>query len=380
MMNMIKCTALLAFLAKLATASLTLSGNEASILIRRHLEDANAYFQYDLSEFSLRFDRCQYVKMYDDEMAGDEESSSPLVVKHFAIFRLCPSDECDTCAGTFGRYVTEVEEYLERTVEEQKAGFEYMCENCEQRCDEDDDYCSGCGKLCYQDENLESLGFVDAADYVQCQQLQMDNEDDSLQLYIGPRCSKDGSKVLIGLFSDEDCFDPYTEADPEDYLGFNISYHLLSHTNYDDGSYCLSCKENEADENEQDKEDTDDANEMCEDIYNTAAKCESNYGLGGFIQTAREDEYYENQVENEFMVCNFIESLLWNSYTETGDINIEGDLDVIHRDMTKLQKIALTFLSISIIGLLAAVYYIQKRIGVSFPKVQLSFQGDAQFT
>ena len=58
---------------------------------------------------------------------------------------------------------------------------------------------------------------------------------------------------------------------------------------------------------------------MCEELYSASAKCESKNGItAGFIQTNREERDYENQVENEFMVCNFIESLVLDSYTERG--------------------------------------------------------------
>ena len=100
---------------------------------QRLLEDGGDYFEYDISEFSLRFDKCQYVKMFDDELAEDEDSDSPLSVKHFVVFRLCPSDECGSCSTTFGRYVAELEEYLQATVNEQEKAFESMCNNCQER-------------------------------------------------------------------------------------------------------------------------------------------------------------------------------------------------------------------------------------------------------
>ena len=325
----------LALLVAAGSSDASLSETEAKSLIQRHLEDGqNEYFQYDLSEWSLRFDRCQYVKMYDDEMAEDEESDTPLAIQHFAVFRLCPSDECDTCSEVFGRYVTEIEEYLQFTVQEQQKALEYTCQTCQEQCGDDDyvnddESCSECTEKCYELENLEANGYVDAAEFIECQKLNLNNGDgegeegegeennnngdDDLELYIGPRCSRNGERILIGLFSDEDCLDPYTDADPEDYLGYNISYHHLVHTYRNDGSNCLSCMESEMDANEEDQQDADDVNEMCEGVYNTAAKCESKYNLGGFIQTMREDENYENQVENEWMVCDFIESLIYDS-------------------------------------------------------------------
>ena len=386
------------FLATMATGMVlgaSISELEANNLIERHLENAgNTYFQYDLSKFSLRFDRCQYVKMYDDELAEDEESDSPLATRHFVVFRLCPSDECETCSEIFGRYVSEAESYLAATVEEQQEALAYVCNNCQESCNDDEEYCIECGNLCYDYQNFEANGYIDAADYIECQELEMNNDDgnddgendngenndsnDELQLYIGPRCSQDGNRILIGLFYDDECLDPYTLAKPEDYLGAEFSYHSLAHTYKNDGSYCLSCKESEENYNEQDGQDADDVNEMCEEVYSSAAKCESEYGLGGFIQTMNEDYDYDNQVENESMVCNFIESLLWDSYTETGEINLDGDSEVILRETTGLQKVAVSLLALSIIGLLTLGNYTQKIIAKSLSKVELASRGNGQ--
>ena len=185
-------------------------------------------------------------------------------------------------------------------------------------------------------------------------------------------CASYEQKINIGLFTDENCWDPYTDLDVEDVVGAKLSYHLISHASTDEGSVCLSCMEQEEDNNEQDQADYDDVNEMCEDLYYAAAKCESKTGLeGGFIQTNREDQDYENQVENEFMVCTFINSLLWNSYTETGEIDSYSVQDAVIRKTTPLQAVSLTLLSLSVVGLVAVVVYMHRRIDTQFPKTNL---------
>ena len=385
----------------------TISEEEAISLVNRHLgqqqdDTAVDYYEYNLANFSLRFDRCQYVKMYDDDMAQDGGSDSPFAIKHFAVYRVCPSDDCQKCKnGVFGRYVNELDDYLQYTVAAQESAFEYMCNNCQEQCNGQN--CTGCGKICYHLDNLEANGYIDAANFIQCQKLQMNYGDDGagvdddggnaqgdqgrnrkldqagddgnqLQLYIGPRCSRDGTRVLIGLFSDEDCLDPYTTADPEDFLGGKLSYHLMAHTSSNDGEYCLSCMESDEDANADDEADGDDVNQMCENLYNEAAKCESKYGLNGFVDKNREEGDYENQVENEFMVCNFIESLLSNSYTETGDINLEGGEYVIIRQATTLQKAAGSGLAVTILGLFGAVHFLKKQIERATPKLDLACQ------
>jgi hypothetical protein len=337
----------------------------------RRLEDAYAdnTFEYnDLSTYSVAFQKCQLVKSYDDEFAQDEDSDSPLATKHFVVFRLCPSDTCATsCEENYGTYVTEVDTYLQATIEYQTQAFQDMCDNCAERCNENGGYCSGCGQLCYNYENLEAMGYVDASQYLECQQLDW-ADDDSLQLYIGPNCSSGGEKIQIGLFSDQNCWEPYTDLGVEEVLGAKLSYHILSHASVNDGNVCLSCLESDEDANEADQVDYDDVNEMCENLYYAAAKCESPTGVqGGFIQVSRADQYHENQVENEFMACTFIQNLLLNSYTETGEIDISTNQDIIIRKATPLQILSLSLLSLSLVGLAGAIVYTQKRIDTQFP-------------
>ncbi|KAL7578433.1 hypothetical protein ACA910_012825 [Epithemia clementina (nom. ined.)] len=412
-------------------------------------------FAFDLSSYSVRYEKCQYVRAYDDDMAADENSDGPLAMKHFVLFRLCPSDDCDKCEnGPYGKYVTDVDTYLAYTVQQQKQIFENMCNNCEENCGDDNNGdCSsdGCGQLCnLYGDNMEANGLIDASNYVECQQLEIpendddannngrklrkytvtrrvktrrrrrrrlqenddedgeqeDQEEDAEQqqeeegadeegadeegaeddieeeeveeeeqqyIYIGPRCSSGDRKIVIGLFSDANCWEPYEDESVEDLLGAELSYYFLEHT-FTSGSetsknsnrVCLTCAENDQNANQNDKDDADRVNEMCEDLYDAAAKCESPTGItAGFIQTKRDNDEYENQVENEFLSCAFIDSLLWNSYTETGEIDYTSRQDVYVRVVTKLQAISLEVIAGCFVILLAMVHYFQKKIAAT---------------
>ena len=419
-------------------------------------DDDNVYFQYDLSEFSVRFEKCQYVKMFDDELLqqqqqddDDDDSSSlvsPLALKHFVIYRLCPTETCsESCGGSsssgssqsssssssssvvYGQYVTDVESYLKFTVENQQEYLESMCKKCENKCGDNNDNeeeagdnannnnnnnagidCS-CSKLCDRYENLEEYGYVDASQYLECQQFQNnnnnnnnngedenenndnngeDNNNNDNSIYIGPRCDVSGDAISIGLFYDEDCWDPIEDQNVEDVLGAKLSYHLLAQSYYANERVCLTCQELNDDEDEDDNNenaegeneeqdaddvDEDNVNQMCEDLYKSAAKCESRSGLtNGFIQTNREDGDYENQVENEFMSCNFIDSLVWNSYTETGEINVGAPQDEIIRYVTRKQTIALSFLGTFILCLIGTMEYFRRKIEVTSRRLQLT--------
>ena len=342
-------------------------------LTSRSLED-NPEFQYALSDFSVKFKKCQYVKMYDDDLASNSYSTTVLALRHFVVFKLCPVDECSTCSDVHGEYVVDVADYLGATVEFEKNAFENMCASC--NADE-------CGELCYKIENLKANGYVDASAYTECQKIKNSgNTDDGEpdQLYIGPQCSSDGKNITIGLFTDQYCVVPFTAKGAEDVLGMKLSYHLLASTYSDSSSGCLSCKEsdNNNNNNANDKADGDNVNEMCEKVYQSSAKCESEYGLtSGLVYNRKNGGQYENQVENEFMVCTFINSLVWNSYTESGEINYLAVQDEVIRRATSLQKGMLTLLTVSVVGfvLYASLLHHQIEKRISIPNMTHQAEG-----
>jgi hypothetical protein len=244
----------LAFLS--ANSVVDSSGVGSLLKSTRRLED-NAYFEYDLSEFSLRFEKCQYVKTFDDDLAQDEDSESPLALKHFVVYRLCPSDSCsdsDACdEGAYGRYVTDVQSYLKYTIENRQEYLENFCDTCDEQCNNDEDgdgeadynayYDCSCSEVCNKYENLADYGYVDASEYMECQAFQQNGDDDDNTMYIGPRCSTSGKQITIGMFSDENCFEPIEDVDVEQLLGTKLSYHLLTHSYDNENRVCLSCKE-----------------------------------------------------------------------------------------------------------------------------------------
>jgi hypothetical protein len=305
-------------------------------------------------------------------------------MKQFIVFQICPSDACDsTCgSGVHGNYVTEISDYLDATIEYQQQAFQDMCENCNERCD-DVTSCTACGKVCYQWANLGNNGYVDAANYLECQKIDVQNDDDNQnEYYVGPKCSSNGKSVKIGLFSDENCWEPVTGVNVENVIGAKLWYQVLWRvmSTSDGEDQCLSCMEDNKNNNKNanDAADADNVNEMCERVYETAAKCESPFGLeNGFINVNREEEDYENQVENEFMACTFIDSLIWNSYTERGEINIFEVQDEVIRQATERQKTALSLLILAIVGIAAYGVHLHRYIERAFP--DLSSQGDGQF-
>ena len=418
----------------------------------------DTYFAYnDLSKYSIKYEKCQFVKMYDDELAalqqqqqGQSSSVSPLATRHFVVYRLCPSDTCGSTTGSassssnvcgstdptavYGTYTMTVHEYLYYTVAYQKQVLEQSCNFCNAYClsssassssssstspycttDCTNSLCRTCSMTCdaYQSFTTAmangATNLADAADYITCQKLNNDGDaannnnenadDDAVQYYIGPYCHQSVATstetaptyISIGLFSDEYCYSPVTNVNMTQLLGgVTLSYHLFQHTNTASTSssssknkntnnpmQCLSCFEsNQNYNNQNDVNDVDDVNEMCENLYTTSAKCESTTGLSdGFIQmnggnnnNNNDDENNHqypnnnNQVENEFMVCTFIQSLLYNSYTETGVINLKVSQDYIVRVTTERQRTALILILLTILGLVGTIHYYHRRL------------------
>ena len=139
--------------------------------------DNNNYaYPYDLSDFSVKYEKCQNVQSWSDELADNEESGTVFAIKQFVVFRLCPSDSCETCNANYGEYVLPADEYLLAATERTREDFENFCKICEETCN-NGGYCDECSADCSTYDNLGNNGYVDASNYVQCQQIEMNNND-----------------------------------------------------------------------------------------------------------------------------------------------------------------------------------------------------------
>jgi len=352
----------------------------------RKLEDANnAKFDYDLSGYSIRFGKCQHVKMFDDQLAEDEESETVLAIKHFVLYRMCPSDDCDDCDENYGEYVVEVEQYLENIAEFYKWDTEIQCEICAQnyyQCNDDNESDSCICDECDNFNNMEDNGYVDATEFIECQKLDVQNQDDGgngqddeLQLYIGPRCTNDGTRIIIDVFTDENCWEQYEDGDVQSLLGMQLSYIFLRTSYSRNSNDCVSCMEDayaSYEENDRDQQDEDEVLEMCENIYLESAKCETKHGfVNGFMKV----NGYENQIQNEYDVCTFIDSLAWGSYDEKGEINVGETQDYIKRYITPLQGGMLLFLSSILLGIGTYAHKLSTYIETTYPNSDFTSHG-----
>lgn len=380
-----------AYMSKLLSSARRLDGGNAA-----------ADVEADLTGYSLKFIKCQFVKAYDQDLA-DEGADTVLATQRFVIFRLCPSSKCGSCNYNYGEYAIDMNAYLDYTVEYRQEEQEEMCQTCKETCYYDDDGaaeeeveeeeeaeeeagddarrrlassvdCDTCVNACNKIENMEANYYIDATTFINCQQIQAD--DGYGALYAGPMCASRGSKIKIGVFTDEDCMYLDSSKDVEDYLadedgnGYKVSHALLK-TVYDE-SECIDCL---ADKEGDDDAAEDEVKDVCANLYATAGKCEKTHGFVSGVSS-----YYQadNQEKNEELVCEFISSLKSGTYSQDGEIVIGGTRAYTAGggSTTGGQKFALTFFILGTVGLAvyAAMLHSQLTKG---GKADLSAQGGA---
>jgi hypothetical protein len=384
-----------------------------SAKVTRGLEEDG---EIDLTNYALKFEQCQFVKTYSDELAEEEDMDTVLQTQRFVIFRLCPNNYCSSCSSNYGEYVIDLQEYLESTVNYQQELQEEMCEACEEyyenmqqeyeeEGEEEDngderkkkrrlvdvDYDS-CYEECQKIENMEENGYVDAVNYLECEQIYDPEDDGRSALYAGPICSSNGSKIKIGVFTDEECNMIDSSKDVEDYLvDGDGNYMKLSHallkTIYSEDT-CISCLEPaEEDENEDENEDEEqeeeeaETTEMCRELYEQAAKCEDSHGFEASVWNGNDDAAaaeYSNQEAQEELVCEYISSLKSGTYDESGEIVVQGGSSIVGggAKTTGGQKFALTFFILGTIGLAAYAGSLHAKL-TKGGKADLANQGGA---
>ena len=112
------------------TSNLLRSAKETSNSQLRNLEGEDGG-EVDLSNYAVKFQKCQFVKSYDDELAADEETETVLATKRFIVFRLCPDNTCSSCSSNYGEYLVDLETYLQATIDYQQDLQQGMCDACQ---------------------------------------------------------------------------------------------------------------------------------------------------------------------------------------------------------------------------------------------------------
>jgi len=272
----------------------------------RALENNNYYTSW-MTKYSMKFDGCHSVPQFERE----EGMRSMLLAK----FKMCPSDNCDSCPNA-GEYIVEMKDFVEAYTEAKQTINEYACETqqetCEYQCEngmynyqngddqnanynnnngDDDNYCySTCmsdSGLSYcdndngdNDQNMDEL--------MECRQLGGDDNNNNNNnqnynsnypvYYVGAYC-KGKSGVYVGTFTDSSCSKFAPSGTYEKYTGYSLPTQNFV------GSDCISCKSPDNDNNNNNGDDNNNNNnnnngnyeevfEVCEEIYEDAGKCE----------------------------------------------------------------------------------------------------------
>lgn len=320
-------------------------------------DDMYLNYGFDLSSYSLKYATCSSIATFSDDLAEDEDSNTVLKTDQYVVFRFCPSDTCSSssangCTGNYGEYMLPIADWLEYIAEYREEEFERYCDYCEvcdedgnyydaaddaeqgdgrRRVNENDDayvegeeqedpyangYCSACynyNDVCNDEERYDYSGFFNC--------IAIDVNDDQV-LYIGPHCASDKSAIILTLFDDEYCSNYVgDEYDIGTITGLDLTTETLMQYYHND---CIACKASELafqDVQDDDKqEDNYDLTEVCENVYNAAAKC--NIYMYSYTQQSYQSA---EQASNERTVCNFIKSVVTGAYDEKGHIYFDAN-------------------------------------------------------
>lgn len=359
--------------------------------LRRNLdEDA----EVDLTSYSIKFEKCQDIKQY----AEDHNDETVLETKKFVIFRLCPnasdgSNGCSssTCKSSYGEYIVDLESYmgamLQQKSDEQEAYCE-ACNDCAAAADAEDAAddgrrrrrlttdvdCDTCYSQCQNIANLEDYGYADAAEYYKCEKV-YENENKNLVYYAGAMCSNSGSRIKVGLFTDESCENYDESASTDTYIkknGYNVklSYHLMKKTFVADE--CIaSCADVEDDDGGDDDNTEVETTEVCGNLYKASGKCETPHGFAsGISSSVTYSDDYSTQVDNEDTVCQYIANINSGAYNDSGELVVKsstlyivgGRSTISSVQTTGGQKFALTFFVIGTVGLVAYAAYLRQKV------------------
>mmetsp|Transcript_21370 Transcript_21370/g.43054 ORF Transcript_21370/g.43054 Transcript_21370/m.43054 type:complete len:403 (-) Transcript_21370:121-1329(-) len=321
-----------------------------------------------ISDYSFRFMGCMTTTDYysgsfdgggnndnkNNQNSGDDWGSNNYVgiyKRRLVYFKLCPTDNCNACQGG-AEYIANLNDFVNAFVDSKLNDEQYNCEltreNCgcqngndEQSCE---DQCYLQAGLDYCIENFGNEGYdndgqrqFDIQYAVDCKKLDI-NEDEltfyyyhnvevenfqqynnnfKRGLYVGPYCSANGKKILLGVFEDETCSIMAPEGVYEELSkGEPLPYSKESLVT----SSCFSCAEPGKNDEKYyyDEQYDNQVADVCERLYEESGKCESGMNINypntqacDFIQTLKKSiganyEYPDSVFAGLFFVLTLI--------------------------------------------------------------------------
>eukprot|EP00521_Asterionellopsis_glacialis_P017330 CAMPEP_0195301102 /NCGR_PEP_ID=MMETSP0707-20130614/28700_1 /TAXON_ID=33640 /ORGANISM="Asterionellopsis glacialis, Strain CCMP134" /LENGTH=409 /DNA_ID=CAMNT_0040363957 /DNA_START=101 /DNA_END=1327 /DNA_ORIENTATION=+ len=287
--------------------------------------------------YSLKFLGCHAISQYNSEAEENDVliKKKRLVRFRLCPTSSCMSTSLIGCATGYGDYVIDMNEYMYGYWEYKQQQKEYNCYmyglnscGCTEQDDDGDDQQAqdadevedfneeqclyqcfiNAGKnecTAYIDYEVEEnddgqekeIEQIDVSDYMRCAQIEFDEKDDDeegrrgleeeeeeeeddVDYFVGPYCSEQGSAIYMGMYIDDTC----TEAADSNHgrsvfsnmAGYSLPYGTTSLVN---NYECVSCLdtfnvEEDNDDNDNDADDEENLADICNQLYNTAGKCE----------------------------------------------------------------------------------------------------------
>lgn len=92
---------------------------------------------FDISSYAVKYTQCATVQTYSDDLAENEYADTVLAAKRFALFRLCPKDQCSSrsvngCGKDYGEYLVSMDQFLLAMMEYQESRVQGYCQYCQQ--------------------------------------------------------------------------------------------------------------------------------------------------------------------------------------------------------------------------------------------------------
>jgi len=236
-----------------------------------------------ISGYSIRFKSCHTITTIPNE-ENDGQGDARLYNNNVVVFQLCPSDTCDGKCNDGAEYAVDMAQFVGAYTESKMEAQEYECEMIQENCYCNDDDEEACENQCFVDAGADYCvenENEDEEDFEIERALECEAMENNQNLYIGPYCASNGKEIYLGIFSDAGCVNT---AEDGLYLYERYNYRTLPYTSESlVDSDCISCKQAGDNDNDNNNNNGDDNQEeeileMCEELYEQSAKCESSLG------------------------------------------------------------------------------------------------------
>lgn len=286
-----------------------ISTTSASIALSetpRQLNNNNKNNYYDLSfltNYDIKFNGCYTGSAYQNDMGFRDM----LLAK----FQLCPTDSKNCKNG--GDYVVSMQDFVETYVQAKMNAQQYQCTSTYESCGY---YCSGsdyydtCVSNCFSkagvdysycstyypagnnnNKNNKNNDF-EVWRFIECNSINgghdnnknnnnnnnNNNGENQQYYYVGAYCANKGTQVRLGLYSDWKCTASVPATMYETLTGYQLPFTNSSII----GSESLNCMSHNQNNNNKNNNNNNNNNggnqalEVCQNVYQSSAKCESN--------------------------------------------------------------------------------------------------------